>query len=296
MKHNTGIYQIVNKTNDKRYIGSAVDLKQRKRSHLSRLKLNKHPNKHFQSSYTKYGKKFFKFEIILYCDKENLLFYEQRTIDCYDLKKELYNKRKKVNSNLGIKFSEETCKLFSIVSKGRKHTEESKKNMSKSKMGGKNPNYGKKMSEYNKKRLSETNKNRVVSIETRKKLSEINKGKKHTQKTKDKISKLKKGIPIHTEEHKKNVSRLHKNKIVSKKTKLKMSIAQKGDKNYWYGKHGKDHHASKSVYQIDINTNEIIKKWDSITEAQKKLKIGHISCVCYGRRKHAGMFKWEFVK
>ncbi len=49
------------------------------------------------------------------------------------------------------------------------------------------------------------------------------------------------------------------------------------------------------VLQINKNTGETIVKYNSITEAQEKLNISHISCVINGNRKTAGGFKWEKV-
>ena len=54
----------------------------------------------------------------------------------------------------------------------------------------------------------------------------------------------------------------------------------------------------KITLQIDPNTNEIIKEWPSIAEAEKQLGVsfGHISMCCNGKRKTCGGFKWEFKK
>lgn len=43
------------------YIGSSQDVYSRKSSHLSKLKLKKHPNKYMQNVYNKYGKENFVF-------------------------------------------------------------------------------------------------------------------------------------------------------------------------------------------------------------------------------------------
>lgn len=51
----SGIYQIINKSTNKFYIGSAIDLKKRKREHFHHLNHNKHRNKHLQSSWNKHG-------------------------------------------------------------------------------------------------------------------------------------------------------------------------------------------------------------------------------------------------
>lgn len=170
MNYNTGIYQIVNQTNMKRYIGSAVNLKKRKNEHFRLLKKNKHYSINIQRSYNKYGKEFFKFETILYCDKENLIFYEQRAINAYDFKRELYNisptagncsgrklseetKEKLRKANLGKKYSKETKIKMSKAVKGRKHTKNAIKNMSEA-------HKGKKYTEESRKKMSDSAKKR----------------------------------------------------------------------------------------------------------------------------------------
>ena len=60
-------------------------------------------------------------------------------------------------------------------------------------------------------------------------------------------------------------------------------------------KTGKDNKLSKKVLQLDLQEN-IIRKWDSIAEAQKELHIQNVSSVCRGARKTAGGYKWTFVK
>lgn len=54
----------------------------------------------------------------------------------------------------------------------------------------------------------------------------------------------------------------------------------------------------KITLQIDQNTNEIIKEWSSIKEAEKELGLpgGHISMCCNGKRKICGGYKWAFKK
>lgn len=53
---------------------------------------------------------------------------------------------------------------------------------------------------------------------------------------------------------------------------------------------------SKKVIQKNKD-NKIIKIWNSISDASKKLNIGttHISAVCKGKRHTAGGYKWEYV-
>lgn len=63
-----GIYKIINKINNKYYIGSSCNCigayGNRKGSHFSRLRRNKHKNPHLQNAYNKYGEKNFQFIII----------------------------------------------------------------------------------------------------------------------------------------------------------------------------------------------------------------------------------------
>ena len=60
----SGIYCIENKINNKKYIGSSVDIEDRFRHHKSSLRNNRHFNKHLQASWDKYGEDNFEFYII----------------------------------------------------------------------------------------------------------------------------------------------------------------------------------------------------------------------------------------
>ncbi|QGJ84989.1 HNH homing endonuclease [Lactococcus phage P1048] len=50
----------------------------------------------------------------------------------------------------------------------------------------------------------------------------------------------------------------------------------------------------RPVYQIDKDTDEIIKSFDSITQATRETGVLHISGVCLGNRRTAGGFKWKY--
>ena len=58
-------------------------------------------------------------------------------------------------------------------------------------------------------------------------------------------------------------------------------------------KTGKDHPNHSEVSQLSLD-GELIKEWDSITEAMKELKINNISACCRGLRKKAGGFIWKY--
>lgn len=98
-----------------------------------------------------------------------------------------------------------------------------------------------------------------------------------------------------------------KGKKASEETKRKMREARrgtnKGINNPMYGRHetapaygkfGKEHPASKVVYQYDLLGN-FIKKWDCISDVQRCLNIivTHITACCNGRQKTAGGYIWK---
>lgn len=78
-----GIYCIENTLNNKKYIGSSINIYQRGLKHRSVLRSNSHPNNKLQNSYNKHGEDNFIFYIICECSKEDLIRIEQHYIDCY---------------------------------------------------------------------------------------------------------------------------------------------------------------------------------------------------------------------
>lgn len=102
-----GIYQIVNRVNQKRYIGSSIRLQGRKKRHFSELNCNVHHSQALQRAYNKYGKENFDFFILEYCEAEKLLEREQYYLD--NLKPE-YNICKIAGNCLGKITTEETKK------------------------------------------------------------------------------------------------------------------------------------------------------------------------------------------
>jgi len=133
----SGIYKIVNVVNNKIYIGSAFNLKQRKSEHFSKLKKGKHVNIHLQRSFNKHGIKNFEFKIIEYVEnKAIILDREQYWIDFYGIdniynicsvagntsgiKQSKESVRKRVEKITGMKRSNETKAKMSLASKGRK--------------------------------------------------------------------------------------------------------------------------------------------------------------------------------
>ncbi len=102
---NTGIYEIVNTVNGKRYVGSSVNLRKRWDGHRFKLRKGAHHSPYMQASWNKYGEASFVFRPLLICDQANLLVYEQILID--GMRPE-FNVLQTAGSRLGAKSSKET--------------------------------------------------------------------------------------------------------------------------------------------------------------------------------------------
>jgi group I intron endonuclease len=150
----TGIYKILNKINNKVYIGSAVDIKKRWRDHKWGLNHNKHHNLHLQSSWNKYGADSFEFMILLKCEIDDLLANELNLISNYN----------SFDNNYGYNVNDPENRFLNC-----KHSEKTKQLLSLQKLGDKNPMYGKLGVEHPKF-------NKKVSIEGRNRMSLSHKG------------------------------------------------------------------------------------------------------------------------
>ena len=200
----TGIYKIQSIIKpDRFYIGSAINLPNRKRQHFYTLKVNKHGNSRLQNHYNKYGKEDFIFSVLLECDAENLLIEEQKLLDST---KPFFNICKVAGNTLGVIRTEESKRKMSEAKK--KMTDETKQKLREARLRQPNPNLGRPMSEAQKQ-----------------KLREINLGKKHSEETKLKVSMARKGI-LKSEETKKRMSIAQQN--MSEETKRKISMTKKG--------------------------------------------------------------------
>lgn len=129
-KLNPVIYCIFNKTNSKRYIGSASRDKERWRSHRQLLRNKIHFSQHLQSAWNKYGEESFEFQIVEKIPFENLtneeitkLLKEREEfwIQEYQSNDKAYgyNTRTECDTNLGLKWPEESRKRFSEKKKGK---------------------------------------------------------------------------------------------------------------------------------------------------------------------------------
>ena len=148
-----GVYKITNQINNKIYIGSSVTLKKRLVQHKSNMKGNRHRNRYLQRAYNKYGEDNFVFEILIYCDPDMCIYYEQRFIDFY---RPEYNLNPASKNCLGRKLTDEHKRNISIGAKGRKHSDETKRKIGKRRLG-------KKHSKEAKRKMSDARKNKPWS-------------------------------------------------------------------------------------------------------------------------------------
>ncbi len=77
----SGVYQIRNKVNGKRYVGSAANFRLRRTNHICQLRAGRHHSNHLQRAFDLYGEDAFVFEVLLFCGPEDLLKEEQRALD-----------------------------------------------------------------------------------------------------------------------------------------------------------------------------------------------------------------------
>lgn len=116
------VYSIENITNNKVYIGSAIDIKSRFRQHKSDLNLNKHTNLLLQRAWNKYGNDKFVFITIEEIQNpKELIVREQFWINKFFSSERLfgYNIREIAASNLGMIRSDETKAKISASKKGQ---------------------------------------------------------------------------------------------------------------------------------------------------------------------------------
>ena len=190
MTLNCGVYEIRNIVNGHRYIGSSVRLQRRFNDHKKALNHNSHCNPYLQSAWNKYNEKSFEFNILLYCNRDNCLLYEQTIMD--KLFSE-YNICIHAGNMLGFKHSEEfkkkkrelmTGNKYGAGNKGNPRSKETKRKLSIA-------NIGIKRSDETKHKISKAQKLRKrypCSEETKRKISIANAGSKHTEEARKKMS------------------------------------------------------------------------------------------------------------
>lgn len=153
-----GIYKIVSLINNKVYVGSSIDIKNRWKVHIYSLNLRRNCSKYFANEWHKYGEENFKFSIIEECTEEELIDKEQYWVDHYqstirikgynrmepkehtrnkearknmsDAKKKLYKEKPEIKQKISIALSGENHPGF-----GKQRSKITKEKISKSSSG-----------------------------------------------------------------------------------------------------------------------------------------------------------------
>jgi len=209
-----GIYRIENLINHKIYIGSSQNIEDRIQKHTYMLDDHNHINKHLQNAFNKYGFDNFVYDILIECDPDKLLYYEQRFMDAwkpdYNISKVAGKPSltpdiiKKISESMrGKKASPGTRSKMSESQKGNsnclghRHTIETRNKISDSLLGNKH-SVGRVATAETKQKLSDVLKGRKFSDDTRRKLSESKIGKPRSDETRRKISEGKMGKSVGT--------------------------------------------------------------------------------------------------
>lgn len=121
----TGIYRIVCNINGKYYIGSAQDVAQRWKNHVTLLRLKRHHSIHLQRAWNRYGADNFTLEVIERCTLENLIEREQHYLDTLcPFHGRGYNISPTAGSTRGAKRTPEQIERMAVFFRGRKLTPE----------------------------------------------------------------------------------------------------------------------------------------------------------------------------
>lgn len=132
MEKRGGIYTITNLRSHNIYIGSAIKFSNRWQLHRRQLNRGTHHSKYLQRAWSKYGADAFEFAPILICAKEHLFFFEQRVINILNPS---YNVCQVVNSQLGLKRSDETRAKLSASHVGHAVSQETRAKIIASRKG-----------------------------------------------------------------------------------------------------------------------------------------------------------------
>ena len=276
----SGVYQIRNERNGKVYIGSTVRFATRASQHLSRLRREKHGNKHLLSAWKKYGEASFVFEILeLVDDKVLRRRREQEIIDsylpnwdmCYNLDKHVKTEQRTWSKNPEI-----TRRKKSVNAKKLWKTRWFRERMS----GRRSPSYGRVLSEEAKRSISEKAKGNKRTL-----------GYHHSEAAKAKISKTHKGRKRTVEQKEAHRAKLRGRKLTPEHRK-KISLGNIGRKQSEYQKCRISEANSKTyACKLQSPTGEIYGPITNVMEFCRKhnLQAQKMYLVLAGKRRaHKG--------
>jgi group I intron endonuclease len=207
----SGIYKITCLSNGKSYIGSALNMKIRWRSHQNALIRQQHANSHLQRAWNKYGASAFDFSVVEQVEDPNhLLSAEQSWLDTTD---NLFNICPVAGSSLGRIVLPETGRKISEALKGKPLSIETRRKMSESRKGRAAWNKGLSHTDETKRKMSLIRTGRVFTEETCRKIGEANHRRIVTDETKCKQTEAKLG------------NTYCQGRVLSEATKIKIGIS-----------------------------------------------------------------------
>ena len=235
---------------------------------------------YFYCAIKKYGWDNIQHEVLFTgLDQLNADIIEEDLIYYYKQIGKSYNLANGGSVNRGWKMSEEAKEKLRIINTGRTMSDEAKEKIRLSKLGEKNPNYGKSPSE-----------------EIRQKISKAMKG-KGTKKVMQIDPKS--GEVVKTWDSEVEVCEFYNGNHSLIYDAIRRHSLNNGYYLQYEGEeilpiNNRNPHCTY-VQQIDKNTLEVIKVWDSLSEVERQLNISasNISNVCKGKRKTAGGFIWK---
>ena len=125
------VYEICNKINDKRYVGSTANVKRRHEQHLWALRNNRHHSPKLQHAWNKYGADAFNFRVISNENsKAEMIELEQFLLDEAALASSGYNINPIANNVGLLPKSDEHKRKIGLARLGKKNTSESLQRMS----------------------------------------------------------------------------------------------------------------------------------------------------------------------
>jgi group I intron endonuclease len=221
------IYAIRHTETGKCYVGSAVVLSRRWKYHKNRLRRNQHHSSYFQNAWNLHGEDAFEWVVLENLDDkcENLneedmlsLIAERENywVEHYRDTTGVYNLREVAQSNLGVKYSEESKRKMGEWQLGKKLSEETKQRIAEAHKGKSSPMKGKTFSEEVKKKMSESAKRKTLSPEHKAKIAEAIRGRKFSAESIAKMSAAQKGHAM-TEETKRKISEAQKLRLAKRK-------------------------------------------------------------------------------
>lgn len=303
----SGIYQIVNESNNRFYIGSAKLFKTRFNQHLNSLRKGKHHNKFLQADFNKCGEDAFVFEVL---EVTSGTLLERRTIEetylkrffdnctnCYNSKDFTLKPRKETWSSSR---EEVRAKISAGLKRAWKDDKQRKQNRSElSKKMWNTEEYrvwklqtltGRKNSEDQKKRMSEAALARNSDSEDTKKIkSESAKKRFQDPVQRDKLAQASKNKPPMSEETRKKLSKSLKGRVVSDETRKKISESNKGKTSSDLSKR-RTVECKQKTYNVFIIDPQGIEHFLGTNLAnfcrERNLNIALMCQVILGRNKH----------